>query len=143
MDQRPDDFEPARLRPEMASQRLLVLNFVRDYWGRWGGSPSQGEIAAGLRIHRDRVRRAVRSLRRDGLLLSTPGPRGLALPEAEEAAIRQLRGAGWTIDAAARRAAKAPLLPPAELDYQDPAEGGGTDDGEATGPSRGGRAQGA
>ncbi len=115
----------------MASQRLLVLDFVRRYIARWGFSPSQGEIAAGLDVHRDRVRRAVRSLVRDGMLLRGAASRGLALPGAEAEAVRQLQGAGWTIDAAARRAAKAPLLPPAALDYTGPAEEGQASDGTA------------
>lgn len=90
--QQPEDFEPRRLKPEMASQRLLVLDFVRDYLTRWGASPSHGEIAAGLSIHPDRVRRAIRKLVRDGMLVRRAGPRGLSLPEAEAEAIRQLRG---------------------------------------------------
>lgn len=137
MKQQPEDFEPRRLKPEMASQRLLVLDFVRDYLTRWGASPSHGEIAAGLSIHPDRVRRAIRKLVRDGMLVRRAGPRGLSLPEAEAEAIRQLRGAGWTIDSAARRAVKAPLLPPAELDYPGPAEEDWANDGTADARAKG------
>lgn len=133
MDQRPDDFRPPRLTAEMASQRLLVLDFVRAYIGRWCQSPSQGEIANALEIDRTKVWRAIRSLERDGFLLRTPGPRGLALPGAEDEALRQLRAHGWIINPGERHVAKANMLPPAELDYAGPsAEGdwhGGTREG--------------
>ena len=131
MDQRHDDFQPPRLSATMASQRLLVLDYVRDYLTRWGASPSYGEIGAHLGIDRTIVRRALRSLERDGLVLRTPGPRGLALPGAEADAIRKLRAMGWTIDAAAARVTKETLLPPAALDYIEPSAEGGTDGGAA------------
>lgn len=117
MEQVPGEFERSKLTAAMASQRLLVLDFVRQYFTRWGGSPSHGEIGAALDIDRSRVRRAIRSLTRAGLLMRTPGPRGLALPDAEAEAIRQLRASGWIVDAPGRHAAKAALLPPAALDY--------------------------
>lgn len=80
---------PLRLAPEMASFRALVLDFVRTYLTRWGQSPSYGEIAAGLDSNRTRVKRAVVSLEREGLLLRRKGTRGLALPD-EIARARQL-----------------------------------------------------
>lgn len=80
---------PLRLAPEMASFRALVLDFVRCYLTRWGQSPSYGEIAAGLDSNRTRVKRAVVSLEREGLLLRRKGTRGLALPD-EIARARQL-----------------------------------------------------
>lgn len=126
MDQRPDDFQPLRLNAAMASQRLLVLDFVRLYIERWGEAPSHGEISAGLHIHRDRVRRAIRSLVDDGLLRRMAGPRGLVLPTAEADAIRQLRALGWTVDGDIGLAAKAPLPTVAALDYTGPATEGGT-----------------
>ena len=117
MDQRPDDFQPARLSATMASQRLLVLDFVRNYFARWHGSPSLGEIANALQIDRMKVKRAIRSLAADGMLHHKPGPRGLALPDAEAEALRQLRAIGWIIDEQVGHVTKSTLLPPAALDY--------------------------
>lgn len=94
-----DDPAGARLRPEMASRRLLILDFVRRYITRWGFSPSQGEIAAHAGTNTKRVKDALRSLERDGLLKRTPGTRGLALPETEAEALRMLGRLGWIIDA--------------------------------------------
>lgn len=141
MDQRPDDFRPPRLpadqpvaprlSPTMASQRLLVLDFVRDYIDRWGDSPSLGEIGAKLGIDRMRVKRAIRSLAADGMLLRTPGPRGLAMPGAEAEALRQLRALGWTINPTEEVVTKATLLPPAALDYEEPSAEGPSHDGTA------------
>jgi hypothetical protein len=78
----------------MASFRALVLDFVRSYLTRWGQSPSYGEIAAGLSSNRTRVKRAVVSLEREGLLLRRPGTRGLALPDEIERARQLLERAG-------------------------------------------------
>lgn len=121
------DHEPLRQRPEMASCKLLVLKFVRQYIADWAGSPSLGEIAHALGTNRTRVRRAIKRLEADGQLVRVPGPRGLSLPEEEPLAVRQLRARGWTINPGDRTATapgsgppsvtKEPLLPPAELDY--------------------------
>lgn len=112
---------PAKLTAEMASFRLLVLAFIRDYWDEIGASPSYGEIAAGLESNRDRVRKAVKSLARDGLVLRTPGPRGIKLPSVIEESVRQLRELGWQVDEDLREArspvTNPPLLPPAALTY--------------------------
>lgn len=88
---------PRKLAPEMASFRLLVLAFVREYIGAMGQSPSYGEISARLRSNRTRVRNAVKRLVAEGLLMRVPGPRGLKLPSMREEAIRQLREMGWLI----------------------------------------------
>jgi biotin operon repressor len=105
----------------MASFRLLALAFIRDYVALMGQSPSYGEIAAKLDSNRTRVRKAVKSLVADGLLLRTPGPRGLALPSMREEAVRQLRALGWRVDEDALEAnapvTNPPLLPPAALTY--------------------------
>lgn len=110
-----------KLTPTMASFRLLVLAFIRDYIALMGQSPSYGEIAAKLESNRTRVRKAVKSLVADGLLLRTPGPRGLALPSMREEAVRQLRALGWHVDEDALLAhspvTNPPLLPPAALTY--------------------------
>lgn len=112
----------------MASWRLLVLAFVREYIDRWGHSPSYGEIAAGLSSNRTRVRKAVRSLERDGLVLRAPGPRGLTLPTVRDEAVRQLRALGFIVDEDCLQVkapvTDPPLLPPAALDYDpDPTDG--------------------
>ena len=137
MDQRPDEFLPPRLSATMASQRLLVLDFVRDYFARWHASPSLGEIANALRIDRMKVKRAVRSLANDGMLRHTPGPRGLALPETEAEALRQLRAMGWIVDDEIGRVTKATLLPRAELDYVPSSTEGTGDDGTDFAPAQG------
>lgn len=124
MGRSPDDRTkkvPAKLTAEMASFRLLVLAFIRDYWDEVGASPSYGEIAAGLESNRDRVRKAVKSLARDGLVLRTPGPRGIKLPSVLEESVRQLRELGWQVDEDLREArspvTNPPLLPSAALTY--------------------------
>lgn len=129
------DFDPVRLSATMASQRLLVLNFVRDYIGRWGGSPSLGEIGRALDIDRSRVQRAIRSLAADGLILRTPGTRGLAMPDAEAEALRQLRALGWVVNPVDASATKAILHQPAALDYPGPDERGDADDGTGETPA--------
>lgn len=109
---------PVRLRPDMVSLRLHVLRFVRLYIGQHLYSPSQGEIAAALGTCRSRVKDAIRSLEREGLLLRTPGQRGLRMPSERDAAIRVLRALGWTVAEAERMVAPpTPALQP----YSDPA----------------------
>ena len=113
---------PDKLAPDMASFRLLVFAFVRDYISLMGASPSYGEIANKLKSNRTRVKRAVLSLVQDGLLLRTPGPRGLRLPTMRDEAIRQLRDLGWVVDEEVLRlgppgVTNPTLLPPPELDY--------------------------
>lgn len=111
--------------------RLLVLAFVRDYIGHWGRSPSLGEVAAGLGTNRKRVFKSVRSLVRDGLLLRTPGPRGLALPADRDTALRVLVALGWTVDLDLERVTDRGLLPRPELDYRPSGFAG--DDGDDSG----------
>lgn len=116
-----------RLVPEAASLRLRVLAFVRDYFAQWNGSPSYGEIAAGLGTNRDRVRKSVKRLAADGLLLRGSAPRSLALPDSTEAAVRRLEAAGWAIDPNRRTATLRPLPDAPELDYFPPATAGAGD----------------
>lgn len=132
---------PDKLAPDMASFRLLVFAFVRDYIGLMGDSPSYGEIANKLHSNRTRVKRAVLSLVDDGLLLRTPGPRGLKLPSMRDEAIRQLREIGFVVNEdvlsigpPASSVTKATLLPPPELDY--PARRTGDIDGERSKAAR-------
>lgn len=91
-----------RLVPDMVSLRLLVLAFVKGYIGRWGASPSYGEIAEATGTNRTRVKKAVRSLQADGLLLrlNRPGSaqaRALALPAQRDAAAQLLTGLGYRV----------------------------------------------
>ena len=98
----------------MTSRRLLVLDFVRTYILRYGGSPSYGEIANGLGISPTRARQLVQALVKSGQLLRTPGPRGLALPALRDEAVRQLRELGWEVYAPCADSALQALPP---LDY--------------------------
>lgn len=112
----PEDLHPTlRLRPEMASFRALVLDFVRTYLTRWGQSPSYGEIAAGLDSNRTRVKRAIISLEREGLLHRSPGSRGLRLPSDIETARKVLERAGMIPPDVC--VTNPTLLPPPALDY--------------------------
>lgn len=120
-----------KLAPQMASRRLLVLAFVRAYIARWGASPSYGEIAAGVGASPTRVRDAVKSLARAGLLHREPGPRGLSLPSDEEAARRILHARGFTVSRGGACGAQSTLHAGPVLDYIAPdpkSEAGG--DGE-------------
>jgi len=115
-----------RLTPTMASLRLLVLRFVRDYVSAWGASPSYGEIAAALETNRTRVRKAVKSLAGDGLLLRTPGPRGLALPDNLAEAVRLLGALGYAVRPIAYQAVtNTPLPDDFVLDYFAPSTSDG------------------
>ena len=126
--------EQRRLAPDMASFRLLVLAFVREYLEKWCYSPSQGEIANGLHVTRDKVRDALDSLVDEGLLLRSPGPRGLSLPSLRDQALRLLRQQGWTIDEdiqAARAAPESPLPGRILFDYpEDGSDFEGEQDGQ-------------
>jgi hypothetical protein len=113
-----------QLRPEMASRRLLVLAFVREYIGRWSQSPSHGEIANGLSISPTRARQLTKALVASGQLVRSPGPRGLSLPSARDEALRQLRALGYAIDEDILEAARSPcshstLRAPIVIDYVD------------------------
>ncbi|WP_338445934.1 hypothetical protein V5F89_12365 [Pelagerythrobacter marensis] len=122
----------------MASFRLLVLAFVREYIETYSVSPSQGEIVNALDTTRTRVRDALRSLAKDGLLLRSPGPRGLKLPSTRDEALRQLRELGWTIDPEGARVhgppsetggRNSPLQDPIVLDYPESGALDGDSDG--------------
>lgn len=123
-----------RLRPEMASRKLLVLDFVRDYIARWHASPSYGEIAAGVGISATRAKQLVKALAREGQLLRKPGPRGLSLPEDRDEALRLLEDLGYI--ALAPDCPNPTLQVPPVLDYIPDAKG----DGHDTRPKRLGRA---
>jgi hypothetical protein len=78
---------------------------VKGYIARWGQSPSYGEIAAGTGSNRTRVKRAVVSLEKAGLLLRSPGTRGLALPDEIARAKLTLARAGLLPDEGTNRPA--------------------------------------
>jgi biotin operon repressor len=114
----------SRLAPEMASFRLLVYAYVREYIGLFSVGPSYGEISAKFACSRTRARDAAKSLERDGMLIRTPGPRGLRLPSVRDVSIRELRALGWVVDEDVKHVgppaglrAHSTLLPPPELDY--------------------------
>ncbi len=111
---------PSRLRPDMASFRLLVLDFVAAYLAKWGQGPSYSEIANHLAADRYRVRWAVKRLVKQGRLVQQPGPRGLAMPDACSAAARVLAEHGWAVDAPTKTATNAPLPRVVVLDYHPP-----------------------
>jgi hypothetical protein len=126
---------PPRLVPEMVSFKLLVLQFVRSYIVTNGGSPSYGEIAAGMDSNRTRVRNAIRKLAVEGSLLRRKGERGLSLPSIESEAVARLRELGWTVDEhgqfAVRDVTIHPLRGERVLDYFPPAATLGGKHGEA------------
>lgn len=109
--------EALRLQPAMASRKLLMLAFIRAYIGRWGGSPSLSEIAEGTGSSRDGVKKALRALEAEGLILRRPGARGIALPDRLADAVRELRAHGFTVDDDILRHPFPPLPPKPELDY--------------------------
>ena len=96
-----------RLTPAMASLRLQVLAFVRAYSARWGEGPSYGEIGEATGASRTAIKKAVRRLISQGMLLRAPGVRGLVLPDRRDDAIRVLRELGWVVDGEGSR-----LIPP-------------------------------
>lgn len=97
-------FSGPRLRGDMASRKLIVLGFVTRYLADHPGSPSYGEIARGCDISRSAAKRIARALVADGKLVRLDGARrGMMLPSARDAALAQLRAAGFIVDEDARR----------------------------------------
>lgn len=102
---------PGSLVPEMASRKLLVLNFCRMYIERWGAGPSYGEIAAAQGIAPKTARHHVLTLAREGQLVVTRGlRRSITLPDKHGHAIAILRKEGWTVDEDAMLASPPRLL---------------------------------
>lgn len=112
-----------KLRPDMVSFRALVRAFIRDYIAQHDQSPSYGEMAAHFECSRARVKQAVLSLARSGLIVRVPGPRGLRMPTEAEEALRKLKEQGWVVNSdegsinAPIPSPNPSLLPPPELDY--------------------------
>jgi hypothetical protein len=121
-----DEAPAARLSPAMASRRLLILVFVRDYIQRNRGSPSLREISNATGVSVVGVTRHLVKLVDAGELLRTPGPRGLRLPTMRDAALRLLREHGFLVDEdllridRARGGTEKQLLPPPTLTYRRP-----------------------
>lgn len=90
----------------MSSRKLIVLGFVTRYLSDNPGSPSYGEISRGCDVSRSAAKRIVRALVIDGKLVRLDGARrGVMLPSARDAALQQLRAAGFIVDEDARRIA--------------------------------------
>ena len=104
----------------MVALRLQVLDFVHEYIGRWGDSPSLGEIAVAVGVDRKQAHKAVLSLAQSGLLIKAPGPRGLMLPSERQTAIRVLQRLGWRVDDACLAATNRPLMEGPAIDYTPP-----------------------
>ena len=95
---------PLRLTPTMVSRKLLVLDFIKRYYGRWGASPSMDEIAAALEVSKQRVDKLLRQLEADGFIGRERGQRrGIKLADkaqelSEADALLRLRDFGWKVD---------------------------------------------
>jgi len=93
-----------RLSATMASRKLQALAFIKEYFARWGRSPSYDEIAAALGITGARVHAIVGELAAGGDIIRSMGARrGISLPEpmdqiSEGDALLKLRQIGWRID---------------------------------------------
>lgn len=109
--------EPLRLKPSMASRKLLVLAFVRSFIERWGGSPSIREISEGTGASFTRVQAILCALEKDKLIVRRKGARGIMLPDRLADAVRELRAAGYVIDEDVMRGSITSLPPVVELDY--------------------------
>lgn len=55
------------------------------------------EMAAHFECSRARVKQAMLSLARSGLITPVPGPRGLRMPTEAEEALRKLKERGWVV----------------------------------------------
>ena len=86
------------LKPAMASRKLHVLGYVREYIAACNGSPSLSEIAAGVGVGKSRARDLVDVLVKEGKLCRKDGTRGLLLPCKIDEAKRLLREAGCMVD---------------------------------------------
>lgn len=79
----------------MASQKALVLRFVREYIHEWHISPSYGEVAAATGITRQHAQALIRQLADEALLMRVPGKhRSLEMPDRFADAVRLLKAQG-------------------------------------------------
>ncbi|MDZ7895335.1 MAG: hypothetical protein U5M50_10480 [Sphingobium sp.] len=93
----------ARLTPAMSSRKLLVKGFIERFFAEHGVGPSLSEIAAATcpdqEGGRRSVRKAIRSLAKDGLIEYWPGiARGVRPVGGTQRALELLRAAGWIVN---------------------------------------------
>lgn len=105
--------ETIRLQPAMVSRKLQVLAFIKRYYVEYAVSPTQGEIALGLRLAKARVQALVRQLDAEGLVRRVRGKRrGIMLADGAKHvsdidALLQLQRAGWVVNSG-----QSELVPP-------------------------------
>lgn len=133
----------------MASRKLQVLDFAKAYFVRWGRSPSYGEIANGLSVSRDTVKKHVATLTREGVIRREAGDRrGMTFPELEgrvsiDEAARVLSLAGWKVNTSEQAISITPALtfPPLprvpELGHTPVSEFGGNHVGQQSSAGQG------
>ncbi len=98
---------PPPLSPVMASRKGQALIFIRDYLARDIGSPSYGEIAAGIAVSRQHAKRLVRRLVADGRIVRETGAkRGITMAAQVDRAIAELQALGWQVNPSMRTAAQ-------------------------------------
>lgn len=88
-----------RLSPTMASRRAQALRFITAYIEANAISPSYDEIKEALDVGKSRARELVAALAAEGRIIRVRGePRSITLPSIRDAAIRELRAAGYIVD---------------------------------------------
>lgn len=91
--------EVMRLAPEMASRKLQVLDFIRQFYAHHGIGPSLSEIAAAIGTNRSRVQDAIRKLAHEGRVHRVAGKaRGVRPADTREMALRLLEEEGWLVN---------------------------------------------
>jgi DNA-binding IscR family transcriptional regulator len=94
-----------RLTAAMSSRKLQAHDFIKRYFARWGQSPTIGEIAAELRVARQRAHGIVRQLSVEKMIEVVAGkPRGIRLIDRSEElsevdVLLRLVADGWAIAA--------------------------------------------
>ncbi|NWK96530.1 hypothetical protein DM806_12835 [Sphingobium lactosutens] len=110
--------EVMRLAPEMASRKLQVLDFIRQFYAHHGVGPSLSEIAAAVGTNRSRVQDAIRKLAREGRIHRVPSQtRGIRPAETQEEALRLLQNEGWEVNRG-RLQLVAPPPPLVDIDHE-------------------------
>lgn len=87
----------------MGSSKIAAFAFIRQFIVEWQRGPSLSEIANAIGRSKDTARRAVRRLDHEGLIIRTPGERGIRLPDvpkliSRDEALARLRDEGFVID---------------------------------------------
>jgi hypothetical protein len=92
-----------RLSASMSSRKLQAHDFIKRYFAKWGQSPTIGEIAAELRVTRQRAHGIVRQLSVEKMIEVVAGKaRGIRLPNRTEElsevdVLLRLVADGWAI----------------------------------------------